>query len=380
MSKQHKKDLLFSNLSPKQQQSCLSQIHSDIADRSLPGTFIYMLVWFCIVYLVTRDTDNATFIGWIHSVSILMTLCAIFRVAMIVISKSYLDKPTICRSILILGLAVSSLSWGLMAACAFLDTPLAYKQDLIFLSTVGLCGGGAISFTASRLFTWLFLICMLTPIAFVELIMLANTNLETIFIIVVYSIGLISATKIPNREYKSALISNLQLEEISNTDALTGVRNRRYFDMQLNEEVKRAQRCKYPLSLILMDIDYFKKINDEFGHPIGDQCLIAVAQRLSLSMNRISDTVARYGGEEFAIILPNMNAEKCVEFAEKIRADVAAKPFNLDDHNHDITASFGCHTIENIEKSTSLDYLISKADKALYQAKENGRNRVETSS
>lgn len=379
MSKQHKKDLLFSNLSPKQQQSCLSQIHSDIADRSLPGTFIYMLVWFCIAFLVTQDTDDAVFIGWIHSVSILMTLSAIFRVAMIVISKSYLDKPTICRSILIIGLAVSSLSWGLMAACAFLDTPLAYKQDLIFLSTVGLCGGGAISFTASRLFTWLFLICMLTPIAFVELVMLANTNLETIFIIVVYSIGLISATKIPNREYKSALISNLQLEEISNTDALTGVRNRRYFDMQLNEEVKRAQRCQYPLSLILVDIDHFKKINDEFGHPVGDQCLIAVAKRLSLSMNRVSDTVARYGGEEFAIILPNMSAEKCTEFAEKIRADIASSPFNFEDNSHAITASFGCHTQYRLEKGLNPSALIHKADQALYQAKANGRNRVQAS-
>lgn len=373
----HQQKLSFDSLNAVQQSNCISQVNSDIADRSLSGTFMYLVVWFCIAYLIYIDNKGAVFTQWLLAVSAVITVSSIIRVAMIWLAKNYLAQAKVSQYCLIAGLTISSLSWGGMAACAFLDTPLSSQSDLILLATVGICAGGAISFSASRLFTWLFLSCMLVPILVVEIVFTQSMQIEIVMVVVVFFLGLLSATKNPHREYMSALISNFQLKEISNTDALTGVRNRRYFDVQLHEEVQRSKRNQYPISLLLVDIDHFKKVNDQYGHPAGDQCLINIAKCLSDSLHRVSDTMARYGGEEFGIILPNMSADRCIEFAEEIRQNIAVNPLKVREHNISMSISIGCYTINNMTKNVNPEQLISNADEALYRAKRLGRNRVE---
>ena len=336
-----------------------------------------MAVWYCIAYLLYTDSEGPAFSQWIIAVSAVITAASIIRVAMIWLAKKYLAQANISQYCLIAGLTISSLSWGGMAACAFLDTPLSTHSDIILLSTIGLCGGGAISFSSSRFFTWLFLSCMLMPILVVEIVFTRDMQIEIVMVVVVYFIGLLGTTKFPHREYMSAHISNFQLEELSNTDALTGVRNRRYFDVQLLEEVQRSKRNQYPISLLIVDIDHFKQINDQYGHPAGDQCLIHIARCLSYSLYRVSDTISRYGGEEFGIILPNMSAAGCIELAEKIRQKIAVNPIELNEHNISMSISVGCYTIINMNKNVKPEQLILKADESLYKAKRLGRNRVE---
>jgi len=369
--------LSFNELNARHQRQCLIQMNKDVADRSIPGTFIYLLIWFCIGYLMNGSSTDADLVKWINAISIMMFSAAVIRIYLIYLAKKHLEQLALCRGLLIVGMILSSLTWGIVSALAFLDTPMATQKDIIIISTVGICGGGALSFYASRLFIWLFLGCMLLPTILVNLFVVTPIDLDAVLIVTIYSIGLLSVTKQPYREYVSSLISYLKLEENSNTDALTGIRNRRFFDKQLIEELHRTQHSNTELSLILLDADHFKQVNDKYGHPVGDKCLIHIAKQLEHTFNRVSDTVARFGGEEFAIILPNTSARECAELAEKVRKTIEQSNVLTDQKQIALTVSLGCFSIQEAVEIASSEELVQKADEALYKAKELGRNRVE---
>jgi diguanylate cyclase (GGDEF)-like protein len=165
-----------------------------------------------------------------------------------------------------------------------------------------------------------------------------------------------------------------KLLETSTRDALTGLYNRRYFMEALTAEVERAARYKRNLSLLLIDIDHFKTVNDTWGHPAGDKVLTGIAQQLSFC-SRQNDIVGRYGGEEFAVILPDTGPKGARLAGEKVRLAVADTKFTSIEASLQMTASVG---IASNTHEKSVEELVEAADKALYQAKENGRNRVES--
>ncbi len=169
---------------------------------------------------------------------------------------------------------------------------------------------------------------------------------------------------------------NQKLNKLATSDGLTNIANRFYFDDFLTKEWLRGKREKFTLSLILCDIDYFKLYNDYFGHQAGDICLRSVAKAISISVNRPADLVARYGGEEFAIILPQTPAENALQVAEKIRSEVKSlclvHPESLVS-NH-VSLSLGVTSIIPDFQYTKKQLLVT-ADKALYQAKKEGRDR-----
>lgn len=172
-------------------------------------------------------------------------------------------------------------------------------------------------------------------------------------------------------------LANSELAKRSNTDGLTGVANRRYFDEFLAQELARARRAKESLALIMLDVDQFKKYNDHYGHQAGDHCLIQVAHLLKSSTRRPSDLAARYGGEEFAVIAAHCTIDEALALAEVLRLKIeqlgiahALSPAGV------VTASFGVAVFIPDEHHGATQ-LIQMADQALYRAKENGRNRVE---
>jgi diguanylate cyclase (GGDEF)-like protein len=168
-----------------------------------------------------------------------------------------------------------------------------------------------------------------------------------------------------------------QLETMSLTDGLTGVANRRCFDRTLESEWNRAVRTGESLSLMMIDIDYFKRLNDRYGHQAGDNCLVGVARALRDCLPRSGDLLARYGGEEFAVILPNTNTEGTSIVAEKMQDVVRGLAVeNESSIGLYVTLSIGVATHRFPTDSTLLQ-LLEETDKALYAAKENGRNRVE---
>lgn len=164
---------------------------------------------------------------------------------------------------------------------------------------------------------------------------------------------------------------------MSVTDPLTGLYNRRHFENTIEREFLRAQRYKSDLSIALFDIDFFKKINDTYGHLCGDYILKELAY-LTLENFRKTDMVFRYGGEEFVIILTETPMEKALIPLERLRKTIEDYPFFYDENNIKITISIGVESFN--EKTLTPENILNNADKALYIAKNEGRNHIVTSS
>lgn len=206
------------------------------------------------------------------------------------------------------------------------------------------------------------------PIAFVLVQILMSVPIA----VVVYAMGHSLMQGIVLREQK--------ILELSRRDALTSLWNRRYLNEVLEHEIALTHRNLYCLSIMIVDLDFFKRINDTFGHTAGDRVLITAAGVLQ-KCARSTDYVGRFGGEEFLVILPNCDAKGAVEVANRYRKTLEAQRIQVGEDVIQITGSFGLTTMlrtntREYDKQLSLDQLISTADKALYDAKEHGRNCV----
>jgi diguanylate cyclase (GGDEF)-like protein len=171
----------------------------------------------------------------------------------------------------------------------------------------------------------------------------------------------------------------VQLAELSQTDGLTGLANRRLFDQRLQEEWQRAARHGVPLALLMIDVDHFKRYNDQHGHLCGDDCLRAVAQALLGCARRASDLVARYGGEEFAVLMPHASVDEAKSQAQRCIDTLAALALPHGDSPVGplVTLSIGIgHRQPLVDDVVGPKDLLQQADRALYSAKHCGRDRV----
>jgi len=165
-----------------------------------------------------------------------------------------------------------------------------------------------------------------------------------------------------------------KLETLALTDPLTGLYNRRYFFERGWNEYVRARRYQHHLAVIMLDLDFFKQINDKYGHACGDMVLMRVAKLFSQTLRDV-DLVARFGGEEFIILIPETDKAGVDFVAQRIRQEIYDTPMEHNGKNFNITASLGIALIEDVVGD--FETMINQADIALYYAKENGRNRVE---
>ena len=188
-----------------------------------------------------------------------------------------------------------------------------------------------------------------------------------------------TATRILALEYslKATLDERRQFEM---TDLLTGAHNRRYFVRYLHGELKRSRRFGTELSLLVLDIDHFKRINEKYGHGIGDAVLKKIAERIQKVLPRPYDWLARLGGEEFAVVLPQTNLTGAAVVAERLRKSIEETSMRkfTGGHSDSITVSVGVSGLQAMASrlSTTVDVLLADADRQLYLSKENGRNRV----
>jgi diguanylate cyclase (GGDEF)-like protein len=173
--------------------------------------------------------------------------------------------------------------------------------------------------------------------------------------------------------YKELETTNVRLKETSFKDDVTGLYNRRFFSVRLEEEMSRYRRFNHPVSLVLMDLDGFKAVNDEMGHVVGDETLRDIGQVL-MKHSRGINVVSRYGGDEFAVLLVETSKAGARLYADRIRQIIATFPFS---HGRTVTASFGIASLPDDEATTS-EALIRAADEALYAAKRAGKNQVAT--
>ncbi len=218
-----------------------------------------------------------------------------------------------------------------------------------------------------------------TSYSFVSLLIFVFSLGLSIYVIATKRYELISIhgkleEKVKERTYELNQV-NQQLTNMSRTDGLTGIANRRHFDQFLEKEWSRAIRNKSPISLLMIDVDFFKQYNDIYGHVKGDDCLKLITQTAEKCINRSCDLIARYGGEEFAVVLPDTTNANSI--AQKMVMDISNLkiPHQGSEINGHVSISIGCCSLYP-KKEAQVTQLIELTDKALYQAKDTGRNNV----
>jgi len=169
--------------------------------------------------------------------------------------------------------------------------------------------------------------------------------------------------------------ANMRLRESNQRDALTGLYNRRHFREVFEQMLRQTTERRQPLGIILLDLDFFKKINDTYGHLVGDDCLRSLSKTITMTMTGYNAIVARFGGEEFVTVIPNVTAEKLALIAEELRSRIEKETIHIGSQNITITASLGIFSITESRHVTP-DQALHQADEALYMSKNNGRNRV----
>jgi len=270
--------------------------------------------------------------------------------------------------------------WGVILFFSLFDPDFEPVTSLILIALGGISSG---AMTALLPRFWLAVTnisLLLLPSVFLSLFILRDYSMA-VLILTFYSY-LIALGKRSYGEYMRAFDIEMQLEaqhaeleQLNKIDPLTQIYNRGYFNTAFEINWNSSVRNLNKLSLLLIDIDHFKQVNDTHGHLIGDECLVYIAQVIHETAKRKTDVIARFGGEEFAILLNKTTVDDACVIAESIRHRIASTPFQSNEIRLNITASIG---VASVQPDTNLNsnQLIEMADKALYQAKSEGRNRV----
>jgi len=354
------------------------RVLQDLKKRSTVGIYFYILLAFIVVF-----SDNYYERHQGVSLFFLLSMSGIclFRLIHLGISQKMGDRYEIPnRNIFFISVIASALIWGMTFALIMLQKEEHITQILTTALMCGLCAGGVVAFIPDRRLSTYYNISMLIPASAALFMSGSNINLATM--ILLFSIYLAIMAHRGNKEYWNALenehlleLKSRELAHLSNTDVLTGLYNRRYFDQALDLEWKRSGRNNAILSVIIFDIDHFKNINDTFGHQAGDEYLTRTAAALNSVFKRDYDIVARYGGEEFIVLLPGINAEHARQLAEQARQKIESLILYRQGKKFATTISAGIISCV-VDFNTSPDNIVACADEALYKAKHAGRNIV----
>lgn len=284
---------------------------------------------------------------------------------------------TILFTIIVL---ISSVIWGggTILGAMFAPTPYEFVS---FAMIMGIIAVAMLSLTPTfRVFLGYFFIMILSQVAImISFGTHAHLSIAAFLLVSLPVIVSLSRAVYDNHSYSIDIFTALEthndeLKELSITDSLTKVYNRRHFFETAKTLISIAKRENSEISFLMIDIDYFKKINDAYGHQVGDYVLVKLASKIR-TMTRESDVFARVGGEEFALLLHSTSLEGAKVIAEKIRSKVEKLDFDDENLPVDLTVSIGCANLTS--KTTTLEELYQEADKKLYTAKELGRNRVQ---
>ncbi len=351
------------------------RVISDLKKRSTFGIFFYLfLSWFILF------SDGYYHRHVINSKIFIISVCLIcfFRLGHIYIARwpngSFDRTHTIIFSLSVL---LTSLIWGIGFSKMLLHTDEFNTRYLMTVCSMGIAAGGVIAFTPDRRINISFCLFLLLPAA--AALFNRQKDIPMAISLLLFALYLSFIAVRASKEYWDALENeellnerSKELEKISRTDGLTGLFNRRYFDELFAREWNRGLRRQTPLSVILFDIDDFKKINDDYGHLAGDEYLKELAKIVRSVFKRNIDITARYGGEEFIILIPEP-IEQAADLAEILRIQVLESRIHFKGKSIQATISLGIAAVVP-EKDILPDTLILNADKALYHSKEGLKN------
>lgn len=369
------------NVQELDQKQLLRSMLRDNAQRARVGSAIYPITWLVIGYYSGWHAEQPTiFIQ--HLLFLVVFACLRFWVLtrVTIWADTHLTPARIAYLTVIL---VNALHLGITTALAETHPQWATMQVPLQLLLCSVAAAGTSLLSIDAYLRYLFPSFCLLPIAFV-IALNPDTGQAIVAILVIpFMIFLMVSSGSVYRDYWNSLqmgelLSKRASEyhQLSITDKLTGLHNRLYFDEYFTSEWLRAYRAHQPISILLIDLDHFKQINDLCGHAFGDYCLENVAATMRKNLRRSGDLVARFSGEEFIFLLPNTDFDGARSFAENIRQVINAKDIESGSNRVKLSASIGVASIIP-NNAYSEHRLVKMADKALNKAKELGRNRVE---
>lgn len=354
------------------------RIDMDLLSRSMTGTIVYAIM--------------LPLVFWPFDFYILQpTLSTWFAVSMLVVSllrgvhnlktePLYQFSPKLWRGLFFfLSLCHASILSTFFTLSIY-DERFISVINVTMLAMGGIASGAVVALLPRIHFSLINLSVLLVPSIIGGLII--NDKLPYAGMIAAY-FGFISMIAIrSSKEYFRSFEIELKLDEQkkelerqSKTDALTNIYNRGYFNIELEKQWEYASRLKCKLSLLLIDVDRFKAFNDNYGHLIGDACLVHIAKIINSVGKRETDLAARFGGEEFVLLILEKAGDEATKIAQELCQKIEASPFNVDGKSFPVTVSIGVATVQASHEIDSRQ-LIEQADLALYQAKNQGRNRV----
>ncbi|WP_199609499.1 GGDEF domain-containing protein [Flocculibacter collagenilyticus] len=351
----------------------------DFVKRSIPGVIIFIIAW-PIIAGSTGFYKTAPVLSFYFA--LLLIIPGILRLVHLFTTRFWYPKnPDSWRlTLAILALGHSAI-WGIIFYITLTDARFESIQQAMLILLIAISCGATSSLIPKPRLTLAYITILMLP-SFIAGFYDSTDAFLSPMLFGIWCYLLIIGHRY-SEEYRRAFYTEYQLqqrqeelEKLTITDALTQLYNRSHFDTTLALQWQYGIRHQTDLSLLLIDLDHFKRVNDQYGHLVGDRCLRHAADIIKQTAKRSTDTIARYGGEEFAIILPNCSEQNAYALAESIREELARAPFTVDGVELNLTTSIGVACIVP-NQTISSDKLIKNADIALYKAKDTGRNNVQ---
>lgn len=353
----------------------------DLGSQNLISLVAYPVLWTLLVVRADFASHAALFF-WVN----LVILCMTTSLRLFVYSrmrKRRAGQAQFLERVLTFTVLASATHWSTMTIWSLLAPELDSIRIAMLLIVTGMAGSGtfAVAFiTALRIF---FPLILLVPAGLTMIFSGSSVEGTWGALSLAFLVYVLPSAYRRQQDYKAAVGTTLlleertrELEQLSFTDTVTGLNNRNYFDTYLELEWKRAHRLHYRLSLLLVDLDRFKHINDTFGHPAGDACLAAMGAYLLRDRHRAGDILARIGGDEFAILLINCDATAAEVIAERVCRGMRELQLVEQGQHLRVTASIGlCVTTPLAPELADIKAFIACADSALYVAKAKGRDQ-----
>ena len=351
----------------------------DCANRVKSGIFVYVILWIAIGVASGLAHQQPAF--WLVNVGI-FSINALLRLWLqLNLARLAEERLELAKTLFVVLLFLNVLHWGVLTSLCIFVPALHDLQIPMLLAACGIAASGASVLAIHKLLRVLSPIAVVAPVVIGLLVRPSAANTLVAVLCVIMVVYFIGAARVLYNDYWAALSNSLlleqrarQLEELSNTDALTHLRNRLYFDVNFASEWKRAARHRWPVAILLIDLDHFKDINDKHGHAFGDVCLQTVARLLRNEVQRAGDIVARYGGEEFIILLTQTDRFAAIAVAERLLKAMCEYTLYNGEQSVPVTGSIGVASAVPTHPDQGYQ-LINQADKALYLAKERGRNQ-----
>ena len=348
--------------------------------RTKSGTFVYLGLWMVIGFLTDLPQTHSSF--WAVNAAILL-LNALLRTGLNRSLAGMLQhRYGLARKCFVTLALANALHWGLLAALTVvLPESFGLLRIPMLLAGCGIAAAGTMSYAIDRNMRLSFAAMLLVPVVVALFLNPAEDNVLVGSMALVFVIYVTAASARIGDDYWNALATESlleqkakELEELSFTDGLTTLRNRRFFDIHFTIEWKRARRNRTYVALLMIDIDYFKSINDTYGHDGGDHCLREIGKVIAGQMRRTGDIAARYGGEEFVVVLGNTDLAGARAVANRMLEAIRQIVVSLGGREIPMKCSIGgCSVVPGDDDSSRL---IKAADMLMYRAKEGGRNRA----